>query len=267
MKPNFLVIGAPRASTTWIARNIMEHPDVYVPRAKELHFFDRQFDKGLDFYEANFSQVGREKAIGDVTPDYLADPKCPARISTSLENLKFIVTLRNPVDRLYSRYWNAEGKKHKRTGRSFEERLIEVPSWTEEGYYDTHLSRYFNYFSREQFLVLFFDDLKARPADFLRSIFEFLDVDAEFTPARRDHVMNAAGAKPLNARSASMYWLHRVARRLGFDKLSSYLDEINTKSVPVMSPETRRQLLENTYAQTINNIEDMFSRDMSAWRN
>jgi len=244
----------------------MEHPDIYVPRAKELHFFDRQFDKGLGFYEENFSQVDREKAIGDVTPDYLAHPECPARISASLGNLKFIVTLRNPVDRLYSRYWNAEGKKHKRTGRSFEERLIEVPSWTEEVYYDVHLSRYFNHFSREQFLVLFFDDLKSRPAAFLQSIFEFLDVDADFTPARRDHVMNAAGAKPLNARSASMYWLHRVARRLGLDKLSSYLDEINTKSVPEMSPEIRRQLIENTYAQTINNVEGMFSRDLSTWR-
>lgn len=244
----------------------MEHPDIYVPRAKELHFFDRQFEKGLDFYEEKFSHVDREKAIGDITPDYLADTACPARISASLENLKFIVTLRNPVDRLYSRYWNAEGKKHKRTGRSFEERLIEVPSWTEEGYYDVHLSRYFKHFSREQFLVLFFDDLKSRPAEFLRSIFEFLEVDEDFTPVRRDHVMNAAGAKPLNARSGSMYWLHRVTRRLGLDKLSSYLDEINTKSLPEMSLKTRRQLLDNTYGQTIANIEDMFSRDLSAWR-
>ena len=63
-----------------------------------------------------------------------------------------------------------------------------------------------------------------------------------------------------------MYWLHRVARRLGLDKLSSYLDEINTKSVPEMSPEIRRQLIENTYAQTINNVEGMFSRDLSTWR-
>ena len=40
MLPNFLGIGAARAGTTWIARNLAQHPDIFIPYKKELHFFD-----------------------------------------------------------------------------------------------------------------------------------------------------------------------------------------------------------------------------------
>jgi hypothetical protein len=40
MLPNFLVIGAARSGTTWISKNLELHPEIYIPRKKELHFFD-----------------------------------------------------------------------------------------------------------------------------------------------------------------------------------------------------------------------------------
>ncbi len=40
MLPHFLGIGAQKAGTTWLYRNLCVHPGVWMPPAKELHYFD-----------------------------------------------------------------------------------------------------------------------------------------------------------------------------------------------------------------------------------
>ena len=42
MKPivDFMGIGAQKAATTWLAQNLRQHPDVWIPPRKELHYFD-----------------------------------------------------------------------------------------------------------------------------------------------------------------------------------------------------------------------------------
>ena len=38
--PNFLGIGAPRSGTTWLYNMLKQHPQVWMPPIKELHYFD-----------------------------------------------------------------------------------------------------------------------------------------------------------------------------------------------------------------------------------
>lgn len=38
--PSFLCIGAQKAATSWLYKNLLEHPDVWMPPLKELHYFD-----------------------------------------------------------------------------------------------------------------------------------------------------------------------------------------------------------------------------------
>src|SRR5215210_2387932 len=39
--PDFLVIGAQRAGTTWLHRVLRQHPKLWLPPVKELHYFDK----------------------------------------------------------------------------------------------------------------------------------------------------------------------------------------------------------------------------------
>src|SRR5687768_1771937 len=39
--PDFLVIGAHRAGTTWLHRVLRKHPALWLPPVKELHYFDQ----------------------------------------------------------------------------------------------------------------------------------------------------------------------------------------------------------------------------------
>ena len=40
-RPTFLGIGAHKGGTGWLYRQLLKHPDVWLPPKKELHFFDR----------------------------------------------------------------------------------------------------------------------------------------------------------------------------------------------------------------------------------
>ena len=86
--PTFLVIGAQRAGTSLLHQILLAHPEVYVPRErKEVHYFDRYFERGVAWYEGYFPAADAARnyrAIGEITPDYLATEEAPARIHALL---------------------------------------------------------------------------------------------------------------------------------------------------------------------------------------
>ena len=65
--PNFVVIGAMRSGSTSLYKYLQAHPDVYMPR-KEIHFFDRKWDRGLSWYLTRFEGHAGQTAVGEATP-------------------------------------------------------------------------------------------------------------------------------------------------------------------------------------------------------
>jgi hypothetical protein len=45
MFPDFIGIGAQKAGTTWLHRNLQAHPQIWMPKEKELHYFDEKIDQ------------------------------------------------------------------------------------------------------------------------------------------------------------------------------------------------------------------------------
>ena len=72
MLPNLLIIGAQKCGTTWLARMLGQHPDVFMAE-EEIHFFDRahNFARGTAWYESHFAAAAGQSAVGEKTPDYL----------------------------------------------------------------------------------------------------------------------------------------------------------------------------------------------------
>ena len=54
--PDFVVIGAQKSGTSFFYRLLVGHPLVRQAAVKEVHFFDRQFAKGLGWYRRCFPQ-------------------------------------------------------------------------------------------------------------------------------------------------------------------------------------------------------------------
>jgi len=105
--PNFLCAGAAKCGTTSLHAILAEHPQIFLPQRKEIHFFENNgnYSKGLDWYSKYFKNANEKKVIGEITADYMFFDYVPERIIEALgKNIKIIFMLRNPVDRSYSEY-------------------------------------------------------------------------------------------------------------------------------------------------------------------
>jgi hypothetical protein len=52
---NFICVGAQRSGTTWLAGKMRSHHEILLPEnKKEVHFFDRHYSRGLEWYKNFF---------------------------------------------------------------------------------------------------------------------------------------------------------------------------------------------------------------------
>lgn len=234
--PNFLIIGAQKAGTTWLSAMLRQHPDVHMP-ARELHFFDkeRNYARGLSWYEARFSGAAGEAAIGEKTPDYLWVERDGAeghmagaheRIAADLPDARLIAVLRDPVDRAVS------AVRHlMRTGRASPLRSVDAylvgskaaalapHGVLDKGFYHRQLSAYRERFAADRMLVLVFEeDVVRRPLAALRRACEFLGVDPSFEFDRVRQRVNA----PRPSRPRLVLEHHLPVRRGAFGRLDRW---------------------------------------------
>jgi len=122
--PNFLIVGAPKSGTTSLYYYLKEHPEIYMSKLKEPHFFSKEC-KNLPFrgpkdeslgstkymnltwedYQNLFKGAITYKAVGEASADYLYYFKCSIKnIKKYLGNPKIIIILRNPIERAFSAY-------------------------------------------------------------------------------------------------------------------------------------------------------------------
>jgi hypothetical protein len=111
--PNFLVIGAAKCGTTSLHSYLRQHPDVFMPEQKEIHFFlgDDQkwgtWNLGLDWYASLFEEANGCSARGEASPGYSVDAQTEVaarKIREVLGSPKLIYFVRDPIDRLTSHY-------------------------------------------------------------------------------------------------------------------------------------------------------------------
>jgi len=95
--PTGIVAGLGRAGTTWLHRQLEAEPTVFTPAQKDIWYFDRFYDRGLEWYLAHFEAASGFCATVDVSHDYFFHPLVPERIANDLPGVKVLIVLREPV--------------------------------------------------------------------------------------------------------------------------------------------------------------------------
>ncbi len=218
--PTFLGVGVPRAGTTWLHTCLTSHPDVYMPvRRKEIRFFDRHFEQGLEWYEEFFcpdDESASYRAIGEISPQYLYDDACPARIASTVPDVKLLLMLRHPVDRAYSNYgFTVQRAKYR---ASFDEFVEARPSVLERGFYSRYLKRFLEQFERRRILALLFEETFADLDATRAKLAAFLGIDAARFPSDAGASrVNPSSVPSLGAVSGLAVKTGRRLRRLGLE--------------------------------------------------
>lgn len=214
--PDFIIIGAQKSGTSSLFTYLKNHPNLTASSKKELHYFDRLVHHGysLDWYKSQFYRKSlKPQLYFESTPKYIYLEDVAKQIAEIKPDTKFILILREPVKRAYSA-WNMykdffetkrslnvhkeriPGKensilkflcKDRSDFPSFleavkiEEKLIEdnrehEPSIIRRGFYTDQMYNYLKYFSRDQILIIGFQELIRDTPKCLFKVYDFLGI-------------------------------------------------------------------------------------------
>jgi hypothetical protein len=190
-----MIIGAMKAGTTTLFEHLRNHPSICASIKKETEFFsETQRLHNLKDYDAlfpfdpNIHCVKMEASTGYTK--YPNNKNVPQRIFNLGLKPKFIYIVRNPIDRINSEinFWrNFPQWSHPKTEKNFNQMIAR------SNYY-LQLSQYEALFSKEDILVLDFDDLKTNPQEVVNMSCNFLGI-ASYEIIKVDKVANKTERK------------------------------------------------------------------------
>jgi hypothetical protein len=271
MLPNFLIIGAQKSATSWLASALGEHPDVFVSDLGD-HFFDTHFDRGVDWYETQFQGWSGQKAIGEKWPGYLSHPDAPSRIRQTLgPDVRLIASLRHPVDRAYSAYWHAMDHGRISPQTEFKQAFREHHRLAPIGRYGAQVSRFLEHFPRESLHLLLYDQIRGSPDEALRSCFTFIGVEPVLPAVKLSKRANPSVG--LSVFHNQVLQLQKFLRRLP-KPLRSIASSVGRKGLSVLpakrkyeplDPAVRQELL-SEFTDDMALLEERTGLDVSIWR-
>ncbi|KAK9535170.1 hypothetical protein VZT92_007568 [Zoarces viviparus] len=178
--PQAIIIGVKKGGTRALLEFLRLHPDIRAVGA-EPHFFDRNYDKGLEWYRELMPKSSEGQLTMEKTPSYYVTKEVPARIYTMSKDTKLIVVVRDPVTRAISDYTQTRSKKpdipsfESLTFKNMSAGLIDT-TWSavQIGMYAKHLERWLQYFPAGQLLFVSGERLISDPAGEMARVQDFL---------------------------------------------------------------------------------------------
>lgn len=198
MKPDFLVIGAPKAATTSLCHHLGTHPEIFMSHPKEPRFFshDEVYERGWNWYASLFEGASEAKAVGEGSTSYSMTgvwPETIPRIRKHLDDdIKVIYVVRDPLKRVESGWMQARHSAKSVALPSFCRSLRESPHFLDSSRYWTQLNAYREFVPDERIRVFFFEEFGRDAGAVLADCFRFLDVDPAFEVEEADEAQNTS---------------------------------------------------------------------------
>ncbi|NWI62073.1 HS3S2 sulfotransferase, partial [Todus mexicanus] len=185
--PQAIVVGVKKGGTRAVLEFIRVHPDVRA-LGTEPHFFDRNYDRGLEWYRSLMPRTLDSQITVEKTPSYFVTNEAPRRIHSMAKDTKLIVVVRNPVTRAISDYTQTLSKKPDIPtfeGLSFRNRSLGLvdTSWNaiRIGMYAVHLESWLQYFPLSQIHFVSGEKLITDPAGEMGKVQDFLGIKRVIT--------------------------------------------------------------------------------------
>jgi hypothetical protein len=316
--PDFMIAGGRRCGTTSLYYWIRNHPSVFLPSERDYPYFIDDALKGIAWrevktdgrewerkhsigeYASRFRESIGHQAVGEKCADLFYWQPAHCRLARYVPESKFIISLRNPIDRAWSHYWHDVGKG--RENLSFEDALATEEercrqsdfakyhfSYRRRGYYDQSMDSFWKHIESERVLVLIFEEMIKRPEEHLKRIYQFIGVSPEigYELAGSRHHENWV-MLPRRWTNWPVLRILERAYRKGLKKITGRLinketDRFHARdrqrrihryaeiifrrpaAKQTMPPDIRR-MLRKIFASHIANLEGMLGRKIIGWQ-
>ena len=295
-KPNFIIAGFPKCGTTSLFHYLKQHPEIFMPNQKELHFFTQpqiyKLNKGpkdkvvkqshikseKEYLEL-FKSVKDEIAVGDASPSYINYPENFGMIKQYLNDPKVIVIVRDPIDRAYSNYLHL--KRELRETMDFFSALKNEDNRREESYSDFWYYRFNSTYYKKilmakktfsNVLVLTTEEFKRNPEITLKKVYSFLGVKLIVKKQALETKFNVGGYYKKNLITSLIFQPSRFKNALkkiikptrGIKMLLSRFSRLFQIKQPSIDQDSLNYLKKH-FSKEINNLKKM-NIDVSKWR-
>lgn len=185
-EPQFLGIGGQKCGTTWLDKMLRYHPGLGLPRRKEVHFFDGNLWRGLDWYRFQFRGMAGQ-IRGEVTPAYSILPVERIRKVYALNpGMRLVLILRHPVERAWSQVEMFLVRNRRRTIDDVPEaeflRQLESEGVLNRSRYSSILKNWLQVFPVDQLHLEFFEGIASEPKALLTRVLTHLGADPAAMP-------------------------------------------------------------------------------------
>jgi Sulfotransferase domain len=253
-QPDFVIVGATKSATTWLQRNLQQHSAVFMP-GTETHYFSWHFGRGPAWYGTFFTPAAAHQIVGEKSTSYLDHPEAAQRLHEVMPEVRVIMHLRNPIERVWAHY--CMDSRHGGISTDAEHDLGDGGTDDERlragGLYFRHVSRFFELFPQEQLCVTLYDDLDRDPASVLNRI--------------RAHVGLATASPEIGPEVA------QIARTPSEQSVGDPGPGVDRRRdpgrarpgrYPKLSRATRKNLC-SYYQDDVRALSRLLGRDLSAW--
>ena len=295
--PDFVIVGAPRSATTSMQIYLRQHPQIFFPRRKEVHYFGSDLTRlshGFWFVESEaeymdlFRRARPEQLVGEASAMYLQSKRAAAEIARFNPRMKIIIQLRNPIDVIYSHHghllWAVNedladfeqalaAEPDRAAGRRIPRHaiMLEPLLYRETARYTSQVQRYFDAFGRENVHVVIYEDVASDVAAVYRGVLDYLGLDPSFLPsfdaANRHKRVRSRALQGLTMKPPEP--LRRLLRALPGDlayRGAIFVQSLN--SVPARRPPLRDELRRELCAELAREVEQLgalLGRDLRHW--
>lgn len=181
---DFLGIGAQKCGTTWLYERLRQHPGIEFPAGKEVHFWNAQHARGIEWYRSMFADETAGRKKGEITPAYaMLAPATIREIRDFHPSVRMIYIIRNPIERAWSSALMALGRAEMSDEEASDQWFIDhfrSRGSLGRGDYETCLRNWRSVFGDEAILVLQYETLCEHPATFLEACCRHIGIDPEF---------------------------------------------------------------------------------------
>ena len=210
--PTFIIPGFGKCGSTSLWYYLNQHFRIQASKQKEIHFFSYYSNMDLNNYRKNFPELNLEtQHYFEASQTYLQDFNTMRRIRDDLPNMRFIVMIRDPIEKAYSHYQSLKknNNENKHFSDCINEEKIRLQIWNERhekrilrpytysflppylylSCFDIHLNNAFKLFNKKNFLLIELKDLEKEPESVMNQCFNFLGLE----PAKIDYTKKNVG--------------------------------------------------------------------------
>lgn len=215
--PDFLIIGAMKAGTTTLHRDLSLHPSIFLPEHKEPNALasDAIFsDRGLKLYKTLFARAKLNQLCGEAStayaklPDVRDVPKRALQVLGS--DVKVIYMVREPLRRAISHHYHDYG--FGLVGPNINEAIREHPRYINYSRYAFQITPWIEAFGREQVGIWRFEDYISNKLNVVKEICQFLGVDKNLARVNERLALNVSSDKSV----PTPVWRHLVLESLWY---------------------------------------------------